>query len=53
MMVALLLSAYCTGGTSSRKIERKTQEDALYGKGKRGDELPAELRRAQTRLQRM
>ncbi|RKH56746.1 IS1182 family transposase [Corallococcus interemptor] len=29
------------------------QEDALHGQGKRGDELPEELRRAQTRLQRI
>ncbi|MFP2958706.1 transposase, partial [Myxococcus sp. 1LA] len=29
------------------------QEDSLHGKGKRGDELPEELRRAQTRLQRI
>ncbi|WIG95728.1 IS1182 family transposase [Myxococcus sp. SDU36] len=30
MMVALLLYAYCTGVTSSRKIERKTQEDVAF-----------------------
>lgn len=30
-----------------------TEEDARYGKGKRGDELPEELRRAQSRLQRI
>jgi transposase len=29
------------------------QEDAEYGKGKRGDELPEELRRAETRLARI
>jgi transposase len=29
------------------------EEDARYGKGKRGDELPEELRRAETRLQRI
>ena len=29
------------------------EEDARYGKGKRGDELPEELRRAQTRLERI
>ncbi|MGH3148580.1 MAG: IS1182 family transposase, partial [Rubrobacter sp.] len=30
MMVALLLYAYCMGVTSSRKIERKTQEDVAF-----------------------
>lgn len=30
MRVALLLYAYCTGVTSSRKIERKTQEDVAF-----------------------
>jgi transposase len=30
MMVALLLYAYCMGVTSSRKIERKTQEDMAF-----------------------
>jgi transposase len=30
MMVALLLYAYATGVTSSRKIERKTQEDVAF-----------------------
>jgi transposase len=29
------------------------QEDAAYGKGKRGDELPEELRRAESRLARI
>jgi transposase len=29
------------------------EEDARYGKGKRGDELPEELRRAETRLERI
>jgi transposase len=29
------------------------EEDARYGKGKRGDELPEELRRAESRLQRI
>jgi len=33
--------------------ERDAQEDALYGKGRRGDELPRELRERESRLARL
>ena len=37
-----------------RRAERAdTSEDALFGKGKRGDELPEELRRRQSRLKKI
>ena len=107
MMVGLLLYGYCTGVTSSRKLEKATWEDVAtrvvsggthpdhsciadfrarhrkafkklflqalqlcvkaglvklghvalddqkYGKGKRGDELPEDLRHAESRLARI
>jgi hypothetical protein len=37
----------------AQAAETDTAEDALYGKGKRGDELPAELARRESRLKKI
>jgi transposase len=37
----------------AQAAETDAAEDALYGKGKRGDELPAELRRRESRLKKI
>src|SRR5439155_168673 len=55
MMVKLLVYGYCTGRVSARKIEAATdeREDQEFGKGRRGDELPQELARRESRLQKI
>src|SRR5437773_1458721 len=54
MMTQILFYAYVVGVPSSRKIERRLQddvaEDRQYGKDKRGDELTEELQRRVSRL---
>ena len=36
-----------------REVEKDTEEDKLYGKDKRGDELPEDLRDRDSRLRRL
>ncbi|WP_420827198.1 transposase [Cryobacterium roopkundense] len=56
LMVRVLLYGYCVGVRSSRELERvcvdaiDDAEDARFGKDKRGDELPPELARRESRL---
>ena len=62
MMVKVLLYAYCTGISLSRKIEKKLHEDIAfrvllanrcYGKRQRGDELPCYLGFPENRLKKI
>lgn len=66
MLTRLMLYGYAIGLTKSRRIEKAThddlafrflaadqEEDACFGRGNTGDELPAELASAQQRLERI
>ncbi|MBI4230390.1 MAG: IS1182 family transposase, partial [Planctomycetes bacterium] len=54
MMVGLLLYAYCEAERMLAQAAAKdAEEDARYGKDKRGDELPEELRDPKSRLARL
>src|SRR3989442_799245 len=51
MVVKVLLHENCPGLRASRKLEQAdASEDAQYGPGQRGDDLPAELARRASRL---